>query len=45
MARGKACRECGHSMVATSEDEQEKGTWVTYHCNRCGWDEKVFEGR
>lgn len=47
MARGKKCPECGHSMYATDEQEEQHGTWVWYQCRNaeCGYTLKEFESK
>jgi len=45
MAKGKNCPQssCGYFMLAVKEEEQPNGTWVTYRCRVCGYEEEVFE--
>ena len=47
MAKGKSCPQCGHAMYAVKEEQQPKGTWVTYECRNgsCKAKEKVFESK
>ncbi len=49
MALGLTCRECKkyrHTtvyMFAQKEEDQPKGRYVTYVCQKCGWSERIFE--
>lgn len=47
MAQGKSCPSCRTVMYPVKEDEQPKGTWVTYECTNgnCKFRERVFEGK
>ena len=42
MAKGREC-SCGNSMYAQTEDDQDRGRWVTYVCSACKATVKVFE--
>jgi hypothetical protein len=45
MARGKNCPQssCGHPMYAVKHEDEPFGTWVTYKCRACGFEERIFE--
>jgi hypothetical protein len=47
MAKGKTCPSCKTPMYALKEEEQPKGTWVTYECTNgnCKNKVKVFESK
>ena len=43
MARGKRCPECGVYMHARDEKYDVFGTFVTYECPRCAFEERIYE--
>ena len=45
MAKGHKCPQsnCGHYMLAVSEDQQPHGSWVVYECRACGFRLRTFE--
>lgn len=46
MAKGKECSDCKSCwMYAYEEVEQPHGSWVYYVCRKCGFKEKIFEGK
>lgn len=47
MARGMTCPnpKCKYSMYAIREEDKPKGTYVTYRCQACGEERKVFEDK
>ena len=47
MAKGKICSNCGMPMFAIKEEEEKKGTYVTYQCTNgnCKTVKKVFESK
>lgn len=46
MAKGLMCKDCKSCwMYAYKEIEETYGSWVYYVCRKCGYEDKVFEGK
>lgn len=54
MGKGLKCRICHHPAKVIKEEQQPRGTWVTYQCqnincssckNGFPWKERKFEGK